>query len=601
MTDNNNINKPPIEKVAKKVAIEKAAKKAAIEEAAKKVAVEKAAKKVAIEEAAKKVAIEEASKKTSIKKVSKNALIEKTPTEKLFNLFDKAITDIDTDKKNIKESGSIKPTIQSALQGSVNKKVLNDDYNKIPKNKSTITEPLFLKSLDDTEVLEGDSTKSTLSEFGLTFSDKKNAVKMQHENHVLNQRFELGEIIGIGGMGVVYLAVDRIRQAVKKNDCSVAIKILGKEIRKHKQALLALQREAYKEQQFSHPNILKVYDFNIDGDIVYKVMELIKGQHIKDWIKEQFNSSSPELNEEYIKKVINIANEIAKGLDYVHQQGTVHSDLKPSNIFITNNGQVKVFDFGIARSISRSNFSNKNEDESIFDPATFAAFTPKYASYEMLNNGNPSPADDIYALGCIIYEMLSGRHPYNGKNAKEVIEEKIAYKEINGIPGNLEIVLKDMIAIKQKDRLSTMKEVCESLVFFEEKIVKYKKRSSFFSLGNKKDWLNKKFSIILLALSLGIADIVMIYASFSPSVSIPFTSVLRNMTLPSCQNLLLSDNDLFGEKCKIQLSHNDMAMTFYMEGFSMGGSNFAIMANPLNNSEMKFLGKKLTSSQSNDA
>lgn len=225
----------------------------------------------------------------------------------------------------------------------------------------------------------------------------------------LKQRFVLEELLAIGGMGNVYKARDLRKEEAKDLNSTVAIKVLGDEFRYHPEAFVALQREARRIQQLAHPNIVTVYDFDRDGDIVFMTMEYLHGLTLDEIIK------NPEIKLS-TQRVLEIAAATASALDLAHQHGIIHSDLKPSNIFITHSGEVKIIDFGIARSAL--------SDDS-FDAASLAAFTPAYASCEMLKGAPPDPRDDTYALACIIYELLSEQHPYQRLSACDASEQKL--------------------------------------------------------------------------------------------------------------------------------------------------------------------------------
>ncbi|MBX9705476.1 MAG: serine/threonine protein kinase, partial [Gammaproteobacteria bacterium] len=158
----------------------------------------------------------------------------------------------------------------------------------------------------------------------------------------LKQRFVLEELLAIGGMGNVYKARDLRKEEAKDLNSTVAIKVLGDEFRYHPEAFVALQREARRIQQLAHPNIVTVYDFDRDGDIVFMTMEYLHGLTLDEIIK------NPEIKLS-TQRIMEIAAAAASALDLAHQHGIIHSDLKPSNIFITHSGEVKIIDFGIAR------------------------------------------------------------------------------------------------------------------------------------------------------------------------------------------------------------------------------------------------------------
>jgi hypothetical protein len=222
------------------------------------------------------------------------------------------------------------------------------------------------------------------------------------ELKVLNDRFVLGPIIGKGGMGVVYKARDLRKTEVNDKDDIVAIKVLSSELRDLPKYLIALQREAKKAQILAHPNIVTVYDFDRDGDIAYMTMEYMDGVPLNKVI----NGSSllPK------KEAIRVIQEIGYGLAYAHKHKIVHSDLKPGNIFLLKNGKIKILDFGIARAFHTQD--EASEITRLNDTQIFNAYTPAYASCEVIHHQPPTPEDDIYALGCIAHELLTQTHPY---------------------------------------------------------------------------------------------------------------------------------------------------------------------------------------------
>ncbi|MEJ2620179.1 MAG: serine/threonine-protein kinase [Candidatus Thiodiazotropha sp.] len=219
---------------------------------------------------------------------------------------------------------------------------------------------------------------------------------------VLNDRFVLGPIIGKGGMGVVYKARDLRKTEVNDKDDIVAIKVLSSELRDLPKYLIALQREAKKAQILAHPNIVTVYDFDRDGDIAYMTMEYMDGVPLNKVINGR--SSLPK------KEAIRVIREIGYGLAYAHEHKIVHSDLKPGNIFLLKNGKIKILDFGIARAFHTHD--EASEMTRLNDTQIFNAYTPAYASCEVIHHQPPTPEDDIYAFGCIAHELLTQTHPY---------------------------------------------------------------------------------------------------------------------------------------------------------------------------------------------
>lgn len=239
---------------------------------------------------------------------------------------------------------------------------------------------------------------------------------------VIKDRFVIESRLGKGGMGQVFRAIDLRKQEAQDDNPRVAIKFLGEEFAKHPRALIALQREAKKTQQLAHPNILTVYDFDREGGRVYMTMELLDGAPLGDWEGIQFKEGKKPSVEFLIQ-------EMAIGLAYAHKQGFVHSDFKPDNVFVTEDGRLKILDFGIARMMEEA----AGEADS-FDAGELGALTVRYASLEMIEGNNkPHPSDDVYALGLMAYQLYAGKHPYQGKSAKKAIEAGITPEPIKGL------------------------------------------------------------------------------------------------------------------------------------------------------------------------
>ena len=224
----------------------------------------------------------------------------------------------------------------------------------------------------------------------------------------LNGRFVLEECLGVGGMGTVYKAMDLRKLEASDRTPYIAIKVLNVQFRGHPKSLIALQREAKKAQTLAHPNIVTVYDFDRDGSMVYLTMEYLSGRPLSKLLRTPGFAGMP------YAEALPIINGMARALAYAHERGLVHCDFKPANVFLTDTGQVKVIDFGIARAFEKP---EEESDATIFDAGSLGGMTPAYASPEMLDHCEPDPRDDIYALGCITYELLTGRHPFDRLSA----------------------------------------------------------------------------------------------------------------------------------------------------------------------------------------
>lgn len=236
------------------------------------------------------------------------------------------------------------------------------------------------------------------------------------KGEVLRGRFELIAKLGEGGMGAVWKGKDLLKEEAKDRNPYVAIKLLQADFKKHPEAFIALQRETSKQQRLAHPNIATVYDFDRDErtQTVFMTMEVMEGQPLDAFIRALPADGLP------VEEAMGIIEQLAAGLSYAHDNGLVHSDLKPGNCFIMSDGTVKLLDFGIARA-SKSKGDAEGET-TLFDPAELGALTPTYATLEMFEGEAPDPRDDIFALAILAYQLFTGRHPYSRKSAPKAKE-----------------------------------------------------------------------------------------------------------------------------------------------------------------------------------
>ncbi|SOZ54691.1 Serine/threonine protein kinase [Cupriavidus taiwanensis] len=229
----------------------------------------------------------------------------------------------------------------------------------------------------------------------------------------LNGRFVLEECLGVGGMGTVYKALDLRKLEASDRRPYIAIKVLNLQFSGHPKSLMALQREARKAQTLAHRNIVTVYDFDRDGPVVFLTMEYLSGSSLNHVLKAPGFAGMP------MARAMPIIQGMGNALAYAHERGFVHCDFKPANVFLTGNGEVKVIDFGIARGFLPP---ADESDRTVFDPGSLGGMTPAYASPEMFEHREPDPRDDIYALACVTYELLSGKHPYQRLSANQARE-----------------------------------------------------------------------------------------------------------------------------------------------------------------------------------
>jgi serine/threonine protein kinase len=269
---------------------------------------------------------------------------------------------------------------------------------------------------------------------------------------VLRDRFLLQQRVAGGSMGVVYKAHDRRLAEADGFDPWVAIKVLSPKLSRNAHALRALQQEAAKGRCLSHPNIVRFIDLDRDGDVYFIVMEWLEGRSLAAILDENRNTGID------LKTSLDIVRQIALALDYAHRCGVVHADIKPANIMLTPSGQVKLFDFGIARIRQR-----QHESGSSFDPGVLGAVTPAYSSMQVLTGEDPAPADDVFSLGCLMYRMVAGHRVFGPRNAAEAAEQGMEPQRPSGLTDQQWRALKKSLAYSRVARFATPAAFLEAL------------------------------------------------------------------------------------------------------------------------------------------
>lgn len=263
---------------------------------------------------------------------------------------------------------------------------------------------------------------------------------------ILGNRYEIEEIMGVGGMATVYKAKDKILNRY------VAVKILKDEFANDTDFIKRFQVEAQAAASLSHPNIVSVYDVGNEDNLHYIVMELIDGKTLKEVIKEK--GKLPW------KEAVNIASQIASGLSKAHANHIVHRDIKPHNIIITREGVAKVTDFGIAKAVSNSTI---NAFGSTVGSVHY--FSPEHA-----RGGYTDVRSDIYSLGVVLYEMVTGKLPFDADTPvsvalKHLQEEAVEPVELNSeIPLGLNNIIMKAMAKDISARYQTANEMYNDLV-----------------------------------------------------------------------------------------------------------------------------------------
>lgn len=288
----------------------------------------------------------------------------------------------------------------------------------------------------------------------LTGLNPNKAVAELKVGDTVKNRFVLDELLGMGGMGKVFKATDLRKVEAGDKDSSVAVKVLSEDFKFNPMALVALQRETKRTQILAHPNIIKVYDFDRDGDHVFMTMEYLEGRPLSELINDRKNIGFP------FDKAWPIIRSIAEALAYAHKKNIVHSDLKPSNVYVCKDGDIRVLDFGIACAIGRS---EKADDTTLFNARSLGALTLAYASLEQYRNDAPDPRDDIYALACITYEVLTGKHPFGRLSAEKALEVNLQVKPVSQLGRRQWRGLQKGLAFTQEKRSATIAEFVKNV------------------------------------------------------------------------------------------------------------------------------------------
>jgi len=265
---------------------------------------------------------------------------------------------------------------------------------------------------------------------------------MQSELRTLNGRYRLLGRIGSGGMAAVYRAQDL------KLGRIVAIKMLHESLTSDEGFLIRFQREAHAAANLTHPNIVTVHDIGQEEYRHYIVMEYVDGFTLKQIIRDA-NEDGRFLP---VSRVLDLAIQICNGIGYAHRANLVHCDLKPQNVLVTRDDRVKVADFGIARAITEA--SQHLADSQVWG-------TPQYISPEQAAGMAPTPASDVYAIGVIMFEMLTGHLPFAADSPtaialKHLQETPPSILEYNpGVPRQLDDIVQKLLAKEPSARYST--------------------------------------------------------------------------------------------------------------------------------------------------
>ena len=262
----------------------------------------------------------------------------------------------------------------------------------------------------------------------------------------INDRYEIIKSIGEGGMANVYLGYDEIL------DRSVAIKVLRGDLSNDEKFVRRFQREALSASSLSHPNIVEMYDVGEDNGLYYIVMEYVEGKTLKQLLKRRGNLT--------LSEAIDIMLQLTDGMAHAHDAYIIHRDLKPQNIMIQDDGQIKITDFGIAMALNSTQLTQTNS----------VMGSVHYLPPEQASGKGSTTKSDIYSMGIIFYELLTGKLPFKGDNAVEIALKHMRdplpnLREDNpNIPQSIENIILKATAKNPKNRYDDARSMHEDLL-----------------------------------------------------------------------------------------------------------------------------------------
>lgn len=262
----------------------------------------------------------------------------------------------------------------------------------------------------------------------------------------ISDRYQIIKSIGEGGMANVYLAYDTILER------NVAVKVLRGDLANDEKFVRRFQREALQASSLSHPNIVEVYDVGEDNGEYYIVMEYVEGKHLKGLLKKRGKLTIPE--------VVDIMIQVTSGLTVAHDSYIIHRDIKPQNIMILDNGLVKLTDFGIALAMNSTQLTQTNS----------VMGSVHYLPPEGASGKGATLQSDIYSLGILMYELLTGKLPFRGETAVEIALKQLKEpmpsirKELPDIPQSIENIILRATAKNPKNRYADAREMHDDLL-----------------------------------------------------------------------------------------------------------------------------------------
>lgn len=361
----------------------------------------------------------------------------------------------------------------------------------------------------------------------------------------INERYEVVRSIGEGGMANVYLGYDTIL------DRNVAIKVLRGDLSGDEKFVRRFQREALSASSLSHPNIVEMYDVGEDNGIYYIVMEYVEGQTLKQLLKRRGNLT--------LSETIDIMLQLTDGMAHAHDSYIIHRDLKPQNIMIQDDGQIKITDFGIAMALNSTQLTQTNS----------VMGSVHYLPPEQATGKGSTIKSDIYSMGIIFYELLTGSLPFKGENAVEIALKQMKEPLPNlrddnpSIPMSVEnVILKataknpknrysdsramhdDLLTVLDDSRINEEKyqypypeveETTKAVKKLEEKKEEEEEEEIASKIEEKEDKISKRIIIILSIVFVGIALILIVV-----SLIIPKITAVKSAKIPDVSGMTVS-------------------------------------------------------------
>jgi len=247
----------------------------------------------------------------------------------------------------------------------------------------------------------------------------RRAVREITVGDVLRNRYKVRGVVGHGGMGTVFEATDEYRVDLPTAGRRLAVKVLHTTVTQREELLAELQREFQHLQLLSHPNIVRVHEFDRDGEVAFFTMELLSGALLSRVLQARNAIPLPR------PQALSIIRDVGAALSHAHSRGVIHGDVNPQNIFIANDGELRVLDFGASHKTLPDRWSAERSPVA----------TPGYASCQLLEGQHPDARDDLFAFACVIYLLLSGQHPFPKRSAIQARDQRFRPRRPMGLTG----------------------------------------------------------------------------------------------------------------------------------------------------------------------